>query len=354
MSNPNAALNPNHSVLLTLPLRSLRKHKRGKSSASRHPHPLANDTTDVFQDLEDDADNESEYKWGMVNWMRLWWYDALMQHLYDTATFWGDKILSWTNDTNDAFWLAQTYFMTHQYARAERLLTQPFPTTPLKQPVSPTPPANGHLPGQPSKGKGHEYDALQLMLSMPRLPMGPGGMIELPEEIQDHVSRLVDMSVACRYLAALCQFWQGNWDSSMEMLEELNPFQKTVQDGVVIPNADAGIKVEASMCHLRGCLYQKLNRIAQAKQAFTEALALNVKCYKSFEQLIATEMMTPDKEWEFVQGLAYSTQTPQDAQFVQLIYTSRLQKYQHATEHAFTRQRLVDKYGLGNNPDTVL
>lgn len=35
--------------------------------------------------------------------------------------------------------------------------------------------------------------------------MGPAGMIELPEELQDCVSRLVDMSVACRYLAALCQ-----------------------------------------------------------------------------------------------------------------------------------------------------
>jgi len=42
-------------------------------------------------------------------------------------------------------------------------------------------------------------------MSMPRLPMGPGGMIEVPEDMQDGVSRLVDMSVACRYLAAQCQ-----------------------------------------------------------------------------------------------------------------------------------------------------
>jgi hypothetical protein len=33
--------------------------------------------------------------------------------------------------------------------------------------------------------------------------MGP--MIEVPEELQERVSRLVDMSVACRYLAAQCQ-----------------------------------------------------------------------------------------------------------------------------------------------------
>ena len=97
ISNPNSALDPNRSVLLTSPLRSPRKHRRGKSSTTRQPHPLANDTTDVFQDSEEDADDESEYEWGMVDRMRLWRHDALMQHLYDTACFWGDKVLSWTS-----------------------------------------------------------------------------------------------------------------------------------------------------------------------------------------------------------------------------------------------------------------
>ncbi|KAF9523572.1 hypothetical protein CPB83DRAFT_775294 [Crepidotus variabilis] len=334
---------------MTSPLRSPQKHRRGKSSTK--PHPLANDTTDVFQDSEDDADDESEYEWGMVDRMRLWRHDALMQHLYDTACFWGDKVLSWTNDANDAFWLAQTYFATHQYSRAERLLTRPFPTSPPKRPASPSPATNGHYPS--AKGKGREYDASQLMLSMPRLPMGPDGMIELPEEMQDRVSRLVDMSVACRYLAALCQVRQGKWDDATEMLGDSNPFEKKDPDGAATPSADAGIKVEASMCHLRGILMLKLNRGDQAKQCFMEALALDVKCYDSFEQLMSGEMMTPDEEWEFIQGLAYSSQTPQDAQFVQLIYTARLRKYKHATEHALTRQRLVEEYGLGDNPDVL-
>lgn len=99
--------------------------------------------------------------------------------------------------------------MTHQYSRAERLLTRPFPTASSKKPQSPPPVANGHTshfqPTQLTKGKGRDYDGSQLMLSMPRLPMGPGGIIEVPEEMQDRVSRLVDMSVACRYLAAQCQ-----------------------------------------------------------------------------------------------------------------------------------------------------
>ena len=49
------------------------------------------------------------------------------------------------------------------------------------------------------------------------------------------------------------------------------------------------------MCHLRGILMLKLNRGSQAKQCFMEALALDVKCYDAFEQLVTGEMMTPDE-----------------------------------------------------------
>jgi hypothetical protein len=115
------------------------------------------------------------------------------------------------DDPNDAFWLAQTYFMTNQYSRAERLLTRPFPTEPPKRQSSPVPPTNGHLSHlfPSAKGKGREQDLPQpTALAMPRLPMGPAGLIEVPEDMQERVSRLVDMSVACRYLAAQCQVCQ--------------------------------------------------------------------------------------------------------------------------------------------------
>ncbi|KAF8737592.1 hypothetical protein AX14_012591 [Amanita brunnescens Koide BX004] len=287
----------------------------------------------------------------MVDRMRLWRHDAMMQHLYETAAFWGDKILSWTNDPNDAFWLAQTYFMTHQYSRAEQLLTRPFPINPPKPPNHLKPLTNGL--SSATKGKFREQDEPQPHSTPSRLPVGPGGMIEVPEDLQDRVSRLVDMSVACRYLAAQCQVRQGNWPAATEMLGEANPFRGSGRSGPTIPNVDGGIKVEASMCHLRGVLMLKLNRGDQAKQCFMEALALDVKCFEAFDQLVSGEMMTADEEWEFVQGLAFSQQTPEDAEFVQLIYTSRLRKYKHNVEHALTRQRLVDDYGLGDNPDVL-
>jgi anaphase-promoting complex subunit 6 len=107
--NPSLALDPNRSVLPSSPLRSSpRTHRRTKGSIGRHP--LANDNTDVFQDSEDEDDDE--FEWGIVDRMRLWRHDALMQHLYDTAAFWGDKVLSWTSCVLLSCYLA-LFTLTH-------------------------------------------------------------------------------------------------------------------------------------------------------------------------------------------------------------------------------------------------
>ena len=107
ISNPNVvALDPNRSVLPASPMRSSPRHQRKVRESmlvGRQPHPLANETTDVFQDSEDDADDEDEHEWDMVDRMRLWRHDGLMQHLYETAAFWGDKILSWTSKSRHVF-----------------------------------------------------------------------------------------------------------------------------------------------------------------------------------------------------------------------------------------------------------
>lgn len=94
----SVALDPNRSMLPVSPLGlSPRRQRKAKESSVRPPHPLTIDTTDVFQGPEDDADDEQEHEWGIIDRMRLWRHDAMMQHLYETAAFWGDKILSWTS-----------------------------------------------------------------------------------------------------------------------------------------------------------------------------------------------------------------------------------------------------------------
>ncbi|WFD30859.1 anaphase-promoting complex subunit Cut9 [Malassezia sp. CBS 17886] len=60
--------------------------------------------------------------------LRRWMHDAMKQHLYETAIFWGQQAVALEPTElayNDSYWLAQAYFLTHQYARAEQLLTTP-------------------------------------------------------------------------------------------------------------------------------------------------------------------------------------------------------------------------------------
>jgi anaphase-promoting complex subunit 6 len=49
------------------------------------------------------------------------------------------------------------------------------------------------------------------------------------------------------------------------------------------------------MCHLRGVLYMRLNRAERAKNCFLEALALDVKCFESFNTLIQSQMLTVEE-----------------------------------------------------------
>lgn len=81
------------------------------------------------------------------------------------------------------------------------------------------------------KGKGRQpaFPLLPVggsgVASKGRLPMGPGAVIDLAAENLKDVSKLVDMSVACRHLAAQCQMRQGKWADATEMLGEANPFR---------------------------------------------------------------------------------------------------------------------------------
>lgn len=109
---------------------------------------------------------------------------------------------------------------------------------------------------------------------MERLPIGPSEQIDVATRFQDGVSRLVDMSVACRYLCAQCQVRQGKWNEATEMLGEANPFRELGRGGPDAPNIDGGIKVRG----LRRCRGFKLTALTDgslyvplARPAYAEA-----------------------------------------------------------------------------------
>lgn len=196
-----------------------------------------------FNDFDDD-DAPREGWEDMVEKMRTWRHDAMMQHLYETAAFWGDKVLSWTGqskrgreggrvlssssllvppplpfagDRNDAFWLAQIHFLSTQYSRALRILINPL------RPPNPPP---SSVPSSSSKGKERarphpydddEHDDLEMEEERREreIILGEGGILSEESWEEDGGAggkagrRLVDLSLACRYLAAQCQVRQS-------------------------------------------------------------------------------------------------------------------------------------------------
>ena len=89
----------------------------------------------------------------------------------------------------------------------------------------------------------------------------------------------------------------------------------------------------------------RLNRQDRAKEHFMEALALDVKCFDAFNELVGGNLLGIEEgeltlvtlsracntdaqvvEWDFVQGLEFKQQVPEDADFVRLAYTIRLKQ----------------------------
>lgn len=122
-------------------------------------------------------------------------------------------------DRNDAFWLAQIHFLSTQYSRALRILIHP-----LRPPNPPSGDPPGSSGGASAKGKERartyedDEDEIEIELGVDEqerrereIITGEGGIVgeELWEEDGGaggkKGKRLVDLSLACRYLAAQCQ-----------------------------------------------------------------------------------------------------------------------------------------------------
>lgn len=219
--------------------------------------------------------------------LRLWRHDAFMQHHYETAEYIGDKILSLTNDPNDAFWLAQVYFNREDYLRAYNLLT--------------------------SKP---EYE----------------------------------QSLACRYLSGYSLVKLERWDDALDVLGETNPFRDPAYKSRTI---DRGTRLEASMCYLRGIIYASQTNFERAKEAYQEAVMVDVKCYEAFNELINNDFLSPSEQWEFVNLLNYADAEDND-ELVKLLYTTKLSKYIDMERLTEAETILRDEYRLGDNTDVLL
>ncbi|EQL30930.1 anaphase-promoting complex subunit 6 [Blastomyces dermatitidis ATCC 26199] len=269
----------------------------------------------------------------MESFLRSWRQDALNKGQHDAAIYIGDKVLALTNSDNDAFWLAQVHFSNNNYTRALALLSK-----------------------------------------------------------KDLIAR----SSSCRYLAAHCYIKQNKFDQALTILGDNNPthlvasssntrrklqhlngnFNITLRNGKSASSRadrverseerereDAkNIKFEAAMCYLRGLCYARQNAFDRARDCYKDAVRIDVQCFEAFDQLMKNSLMSPAEELEFLESLDFDSITyctdpsiaQEAAEFMKLLYTTRLSKYSSPYALSYATETLSTHYNLADNPDLLL
>lgn len=199
-------------------------------------------------------------------------------------------------------------------------------------------------------------------------------------------NNLIERSTSCRYLAALCLIKQLKYDEALVVLGEQNPTHLVSANSTNTHNTrrsrsarpagaksdrDGGehgnnVKFEAAMCYLRGLVYAKQNAFDKAKECYKMAVQIDVKCFEAFDQLMKNALMSPDEEWAFLESLDFEglsggngadggeQSSSQEAEFVKMLYTTRLSKYKNPTSFNAATEKLSTEYNLARNADLIV
>ncbi|KAK7206442.1 hypothetical protein BZA70DRAFT_276608 [Myxozyma melibiosi] len=159
----------------------------------------------------------------------------------------------------------------------------------------------------------------------------------------------LNRSSSCRYLAALCLTRLSKWDEALATVGESNPFRNASEEAEVV--SDGGIKLEASMCYLRGIIYSNQNNFEKAKECYMEALTVDVKCFEAFDELITNSLMSPAEEWKFLESLKF--EDIPDGDLVKLLYSTKLNKYYNTARFFEAEHQLQTVYQLSESSDLL-
>ncbi|CCH59916.1 hypothetical protein TBLA_0C01010 [Henningerozyma blattae CBS 6284] len=261
-----------------------------------------------------------------IDKLQSWRQDALFQHLYSTAEFIGNKILSMTNDSTDAFWLAQIYYQSGEYTRAIDLLSN----------------------STSSVG---------------------GSAI---------TNNWVTISIPCRYLMGLCLVELKKFDEALDIIGEETLFipepinnsnttnnQSTTNNTSEKSSLDAGIDLESSMSYLRGRIYLYQNNFNKAKTSFINSILIDIKNFEAYEQLTSKNLLTPKEELDLLNKLDFSTLDDNEELIKNLYYlrlknlisvspNSNLIDYNNQIDFKESKNILIEQYNLENNIDILL
>lgn len=173
---------------------------------------------------------------------------------------------------------------------------------------------------------------------------------------------LVDSSTACRFLAAKCLTRLGKLGQALDLIgEHSGRWQGGGRYGFSSPSSDGLLKVSSSVCHLRGLIHLRMDNLEQAREAFIEALRLDVKNYDAFSCLVQSRLLDSSQElWSLIEGLQWQAQSAGDTstfEFIKMCYTARLDKESHedAVRAAAARRALWNEFPtLQSSTDLLL
>ena len=125
----------------------------------------------------------------------------------------------------------------------------------------------------------------------------------------------------------------------------------------------ANRRFEAAMCFLRGICHAKQNAFDRAKECYKDAVRIDVQCFEAFQQLMKNSLLSPDEEWQFLEGLDFdsvrvssgdASASQEAADFTRMLYTTRLSKYRNPDMFESAYDSLSTHYSLAANPDLQL
>lgn len=227
------------------------------------------------QDADIDCDRMLDNKSVELNNYRKLVKSYIDLHLYSAALFWADKVLSLSNgNPKDVCMLAQCMFFLKQYHRAAHLIR--------------------------SRG-------------------------------------LEKKDVMCHYLAVRSLLEANEFTDALSVINEFEICNNMTQLSASFVDhsniLDASKNVQSAILYVKGRVYEAMDNRAMATDCYKQALQCDVYSYQAFEALVQNQMLSAAEEKELLESLPINEQcTEAEAEFLRLLYDSKLKKYQEPTE----------------------
>ncbi|EIE23608.1 TPR-like protein [Coccomyxa subellipsoidea C-169] len=196
--------------------------------------------------------------------MRSLVHDCLAKHLYDSAIFYADKLVTMSNGASaDVYTLAEAFYMGRQWRRALALLRN---------------------------------------------------------------AGLIEADIRCRYLAARCLAEVKDWEECLNVLggwDESELEALSMQDVALEEDIGQGVSHTSAMCLLRGRVYEALENRGRAIRWYKAALHMDPFCYEAFRALAEGHMLTSEEEAALRESLHYR----EEDRWLHLFYRAKCKKY---------------------------